>query len=245
MSQAPVPPRYPPGYQKQPQQPQQIPQPYAPQPGAPLPYPQTQPEGYLVNAPGQQPAYPQAGQPLDYLTPGAPGGGIWTYGNVLVMHKQAELPPQCIKCGAPGDGQPLKRKLSWHSPWIYLVILANLIIYIIVAAVVAQRATIYVGLCAKHRARRRMHMMIAWLLFAGAIVAFFVAGNLGRGNDDLVAGLIIGGICMILASLIWAVVVGQMIVTPHKIDPQYVWLKGVGPEYLAQFPPMPGGPQVL
>jgi len=245
MSQGPVPPRYPPQFPQQPQQGQpQIPQPYAPQPGAPLPYPPTQPDGYLVN-PGQQPAYPQAGQPLDYLTPGAAGGGIWTYGNILVMHRQAELPTQCIKCGAPGDGTLMKRKLSWHPSWAYLIILANLIIYIIVAAIISHRATIMVGLCPKHRARRRTHMLIAWLLFFAAIVAFFVAGNLGRGNDDLVAALIIGGITLILASLIWAVVVGQMIVTPYKIDPQYVWLKGVGKEYLDQFPPMPAGPQVL
>jgi hypothetical protein len=243
MSQGPVPPRYPPQFPQQPQP--QIPQPWPPQPGAaPASDPQTQQDGYLVAAPGEAPAYPQAGQPLNYLTPGAPAGGIWTYGSILVMHKQAELPPQCIKCGAPADGQPLKRKLSWHSSWVYALILVNLIIYIIVAAVISQRATILVGVCAKHRARRRTHMLIAWLLFFGSIVAFVVAGNLGRGNNDLVGGLIIGGVVLVLASLIWAVVVGQMIVTPYKIDPQYVWLKGVGPEYLAQFPPMPGGPQV-
>src|SRR5258706_2992849 len=97
MSQAPVPPRYPP----RPQQPQVPPQ-YPQQPGAPAPaYPQTQQEGFLVNVPGEPPSYPPGAQPLNYLTPGAPAGGIWTYGNILVMHRQAQLPPNCIKSGAP------------------------------------------------------------------------------------------------------------------------------------------------
>jgi len=162
------------------------------------------------------------------------------------MHRQAQLPPNCIICGAPGDRQLMKRKLTWHPWWVYLVILANLIIYIIVAAIISSRATIYVGVCARHRARRRLHMMIAWLLFIGSIVALITAANLGGGrrNGDLMAALIIGGIVMLLASLIWAVVISTMIVSPKKIDAQYVWLKGAGPEYLAQFPPMPGGPQL-
>src|SRR5215212_7562549 len=243
MSQGPVPPRYPPQFPQQPQQGQpQIPQPYAPQPGAPLPYPPTQPDGYLVNTPGQAPAYPQAGQPLAYLTPGAPSSGIWSYGNILVMHRQAELPPQCIKCGAPGDGIPMKRKLRWHSPWVYALILINLIVYVIVAVVISSRATIYVGVCARHRARRRLHIIIAWLLFFGSIAAYTVAVNVGagRGSAELMTGLFIGGSALVLASFFWAVVVGQMIVRPYKIDPQYVWLKGAGQEYLAQFPPMPG-----
>jgi hypothetical protein len=29
-------------------------------------------------------------------------------------------------------------------------------------------------------------------------------------------------------------------VEPHKIDSEYVWLSGVDPDYLAQFPPFPG-----
>jgi hypothetical protein len=222
-------------------QPQPYPQqPYAQQPYAQQPYPQ-QPG---APQPYQPQPYPGQIQTLEYLTPGAPAGGVWSYGNILVMHRQAQLPPTCIKCGAPGDGVPMKRKLTWHPWWVYLLILANLIIYIIVAAIVSSRATVYVGVCARHRAKRRTHLAIAWLLFLGALVAFFVAGNLGRGNDDLVAALVISGIVMILAALIWAVVISSMICTPYKIDPQYVWLKGAGAEYLAQFPPMPGGPQV-
>jgi hypothetical protein len=183
---------------------------------------------------------------LNYLTPGAPAGGIWTDGKILVMHRQAQLPPNCIKCNAPGDNRPLKRNLTWHAGWAYLIILLNLIIYIIVAAIISSRATIYVGLCPRHRARRRLHMMIAWILFIASIAALIAAANVGggRSSEGLIAGLMVGGFLLLLTSLIWAVVVSYMIVSPKKMDAQYIWLKGAGPEYLAQFPPMPTGPQV-
>ncbi len=78
------------------------PQPLPPQP-QPAPFPQNpSQQPYATQAPPPQlyppPSDPQQLETLNYVTPGAPAGGIWTYGGVLVMHKQAQLPPQCIKC---------------------------------------------------------------------------------------------------------------------------------------------------
>jgi len=223
MSQAPVPPRYPP---KVPQQPQQ----------APPQYPQAGQDDYLVNVPGQ----PQAAQPVSYYTPTAQhgAGGVWNYGGVLVMHKQAQLPPQCIKCCEPADGPPLKRKLTWHPGWVYLLILPGLLFYAIVAMAIQEKATVYVSLCEKHRARRRMHLYIVWGIFLASIAAFFLAGN--TRNQDSQAFLIIGGILGILISLIYAMILSRL-VSPDKIDAQYVWLKGINPQYVNQFPSMQQG----
>src|SRR3954471_6427408 len=127
MSQGPVPPRYPPPLPQQRQQAQpQIPQPYPQQPSPQQPYsqqppaltpayPPTQQDGFLVNVPGQVPAQPQGAPAINYYSATQEySGGIWNYGGTLVMHKQAQLPPQCIKCCAPIEGQPLKRKVYWH-----------------------------------------------------------------------------------------------------------------------------------
>ena len=224
MSQAPVPPRYPPKYPQQPQQ-QQQPQ--------PMPaYPQVGQEGYLVNVPGQ----PQAAQPISYYSPTAQyGGGVWNYGGVLVMHKQAQLPPQCIKCCAPAEGEPLKRKLTWHPGWVYLLILPGILIYAIVALAIQEKATVYVSLCEKHRARRRMNLWIAWLIFFGSIACFFIAANV-RGRDMPVYWTM-AGIFGILIALIYSVF-NSRVVTPDKIDAQYVWLKGICPQFVNQFPSM-------
>ena len=236
MSQGPVPPRYPPHFPQQPQ----VPQPYPQQPGAPMAaaYPQTQQEGYLVNVPSQAPApaYPQSAQPINYYSATQQhSGGIWRLGDTLVMHKQAQLPPQCIKCCTPIEGQPLKRSLSWHPSWVYLLILPGILIYAIVAMAISEKATVYVPLCEKHLAKRRMHLWIATGIFLASIGCFFLAAYVPRGQETI---WILIGFFGILASLIYAVINGRLVVTPDKIDAQYVWLKGVSPQFLDQFPSM-------
>jgi hypothetical protein len=225
MSQAPVPPRYPPKYPQQPQQ-------------QPAPYPQPGQEGYLVDLPGQASA-PQAAGPIEYFTPSAQhAGGVWNYGGVLVMHKQAQLPPQCIKCCSPIEGKPLKRKLTWHPGWVYILILPGILIYAIVALAIQEKATIHVPLCERHRARRRMHLWIATIIFFASLACFFMAANARRDMEGFWA---MAGFFGILISLIYAVINSRLVVTPDKIDTQYVWLKGACPQFVNQFPAMQQG----
>ena len=62
--------------------------------------------------------------------------GLWRQSNVLVMHKNAPLPPICLMSNEPST-QWLKRKLRWHQPWLFLLVLVNLLIYAIVASIMA------------------------------------------------------------------------------------------------------------
>src|SRR5690349_19000028 len=71
--------------------------------------------------------------------------GLWRQGNVLVMHKQAPLPPICLKSGLPAT-QWLRRNLQWHEPWLALTILAGVLVYVIIALIMTKRATILIGL---------------------------------------------------------------------------------------------------
>ena len=151
------------------------------------------------------------------------------------MHKQAQLPPQCIKCCAPADGPPLKRKVTWHPGWVYLLILPGILIYAIVAMAIQEKATIYVSLCQKHRAQRRLNLLVAWGFFVGSLACFFAAAIV-RGRD-LPAYLTIAGFFGILISLIYAVI-NSRVVQPFKMDAQYVWLKGICPQFVNQFPAM-------
>ena len=161
-------------------------------------------------------------------------GGVWRDGKILVMHKQAVLPDRCVKCNAPANGDRLRRSLSWHYPAIYLVILAGLLIYVIVALCVRKRAKIDVGICQAHRSRRRRGILAAWLVCLAGVIAIFV----GSIRATLVVLIPVGSL-MLLASLIMGVVISS-IVSTKKIDDNYVWLKGVNYEYLAQLPPVHG-----
>jgi hypothetical protein len=155
--------------------------------------------------------------------------GMWRQNSTLVMAKNAQLPALCVKCGEPVAAADFKRRLRWHHPALYLVLLLNWLCYVIVALCVRKQATIHVGLCPTHRAKRRSAIILSWaLLSLGIMLVVF-----GLSNDLLnLAGL--GGL-NILGALIYAAVAVPL-VRVKKIDEHFIWLKGVDESYLAQLP---------
>jgi energy-converting hydrogenase Eha subunit A len=166
-----------------------------------------------------------------------PGHGVWRQGNQLVMTRDAQLPYVCIKTNRPANGW-LRRNLYWHSPWIYLVILTGVLIYIIVALIVRQTAKIQVPLCRERIVRRRWTIAVAWLTVLGGIVMIFV--GLGSDTRQPSKGLIaFSGLIVFLTGAIAGAVLAR-IVAPARITKDYIWLKGAHPAYLASLPPFEG-----
>ncbi len=161
-----------------------------------------------------------------------PGSGIWRDGSTLVMTKDAQLPDRCVKCNAFTDGR-LRRKFTWHHPAIYLLIFVALLIYFIVAMVTRKRATVDLGLCDEHRAKRRTYIWISWLLALGGIAGFVLAILANDGTPAFI------GVLLLLTAIVFAVITTRL-VYPSKIDDRFVWLKGVNAEYLNQLPSWPG-----
>jgi hypothetical protein len=160
------------------------------------------------------------------------GVTVWRNENVLVMLPDSHLPPRCVKCNAPAEEPTKIRKVYWHHPAVYLLILLNLIIYAIVAAIVRKRALVAPGLCADHKRRRRVGLTVGWLgvIFAMAIM------TIGAGYDR---GSFLGlGVLLMLGSTIAGIYLSRIVVA-ERIGKDYVWLKGCGAEYLDSMPPLP------
>ena len=178
--------------------------------------------------------------PAAFMAPQQPGlEGLWRQGNTLIMHKQAPLPPICVKSNQLAT-QWLKRKVQWHSPWVGLTVLISPLIYIIVALIVTKRATIHIGLTEEWFARRRTRMLIAWgIALAGLCLMVLGIAVAGRPGLDGV------GIITVLLSVILFIsagVYGQYacrLVYPSRIDETFVWLKGVNPDFLDRLPAWP------
>jgi hypothetical protein len=180
-------------------------------------------------------APPPAGIVLEdgYVLPPPPSGGIWRDKKTLVMVKEALLPDRCVKCNAPANGIRLRRRLSWHHPLLYLLVLIALLIYAILAAALSKRATIEIGMCAEHFKSRRLKVTIGWILLAGGLLLAPIA----FANDYPLIGVL--GLTVFLFALIWLIVVSR-VVTPRKIDDHLVWLNGINSSYLAELPPWQG-----
>jgi len=160
-------------------------------------------------------------------------GGAWRDGTVLVLSPDASLPQRCVKCNEPAEQPSKRRRVYWHSPWIYLLILVNILIYAIVAIIARKKAVIAPGLCATHKARRRIGVSIAWaLLFIGLIALF-----MGGANRN--PGAALGGILLILIAAVVSMSVARVL-RAKRIDSRYVRLKGCGTAFLDSMPRFPG-----
>src|SRR5687767_13019351 len=102
-------------------------------------HPALQPGWGQPPAGGASPVIPYAA-PLYGQTGSAEAA--WRQGDLLVVRKGARLPHACVKCGLPGDGRPLRRTYYWHEPWVYITILAGLLVYVIIALVLRQSGQI-------------------------------------------------------------------------------------------------------
>lgn len=171
-------------------------------------------------------------------SPGENGFMVWRQDHLLVMHKDSRMPDRCVKSNQPAEGCTLKRKLSWHHPLIYLVLLINLLIYIVVAIAVQKTATIYIGLTREWAARRRRRILIAWSVAIIGIVVMFI-GFTGLDKTSPLVWLIPVGIVGWLGAIVYGIV-GARLVVPTKITDTYVWLKGIHPDYLAELSEWPG-----
>jgi len=157
---------------------------------------------------------------------------IWRKQKLLVMTKQAMLPNRCIKCNERADTY-LKRNLRWHHPALYLLIFGGVLFYFIFALVIGKTATVTVGLCGDHSAARKRDIVISLAVVVLSIGSFYLAAV----TDE--AGFAILGALMFLSGVIYGVVMTR-VVTPRKIDDQYVWLQGVTTSYLQEFPEWTG-----
>jgi hypothetical protein len=164
--------------------------------------------------------------------------GLWRKGDLLVMHKRTPLPARCVKSNMPADRR-LKRNLYWHHPAIYLSILISILVYIILAVVLRKSATIHIALSEEWFARRRRVIFISWLLSLGSIGTFFT--GVALVEQDWAVALLALSPLVFLVGILWGLIGARMVVA-KRISDEYVWLKGVCPEFLDGLPHWPHTP---
>lgn len=155
--------------------------------------------------------------------------GISWDGATLVVQRGASMPTdRCVRCGRPADGRPIRRKLQWHHPAIYLALLVNVLVYLVIALVLTKRMTLEFGICAEDRSKRFQAMTILSLMaLAGPLISVALCVGLGTEEVAGVSALVGGGI--LLAALVGLVLCQGSInlVRPTRIDDREARLTGV------------------
>src|SRR5260221_12909174 len=107
-------------------------------------------------------------------------------GKSVVIPKGGDLPRRCIICNDHAETPVKKKKLYWHTTWLYLLILFNILIYAVVALIARKSIEVSPGFCTEHASVRRRR--IGGFLACG--VAGIVAGTI-MWNYEIVGGAIV------------------------------------------------------
>lgn len=183
--------------------------------------------------------------PQSFHTPLTASGisqGIWRDGKKLVVHRDAVLPPICVKTNEPSV-RKIKRKYYWRHPAVLSLVLLNVLIYIIVAMAIRKRHDLEVPVSEETADNRRNWMAIGWIISLGAIGLCIasIAWMLEPANNSLagygVGGLILSGITLIVGAFFGARAAG--ILYPKKMTGSATWFNGAHWEYLERFPEVP------
>lgn len=197
---------------------------------------------------GDLPSNPYAAPSTD-LSMALPqsSGGVFRMNGKMVMHRQAVLPPRCIKTGAPAE-TAVSKTLYWHHPALFLLVIPGLLVYAIVALLVRKSMTFAFPLTNRARGKLRMRLTLGVICLFSAFGAMFggiaLASDNGQGGDNGIFALL--GVILFFVLLFTSIFFFTMarIVTPIKITDQFTVVKGVAPEYLALLPDWPYGPVV-
>ena len=158
--------------------------------------------------------------------------GVWRLGSRVVTAVNHDLPDRCFKCNAPTQ-KKLKRKLYWHHPAWYFMILAGLLIYVIVAICVRKTSVTHVGLCPHHAKRRWILIATTWGGVLASVFLFFASANFENPGPCVITGVV-----LLLASIVTGILARP--IAPVKIDQEHVHLKGAGSEFLTSLPEFRG-----
>lgn len=174
---------------------------------------------------------------LAYALPSQPANAnIFASGNDLVMAKNVVSPARCVKCNAPAAHR-WSKTLYWHNPGLYILILfPGLLIYAIVALCVRKSGRVTLFLCPAHAARRRRNLMWAWMIALAGVASIYGAVWAGNSRDrsiqDWTPLFLFSSIVLIIGGIVCGIFASR-VVSPRRIDDQFLTLRGAGQAFLS------------
>jgi hypothetical protein len=147
-----------------------------------------------------------------------------------------DLPPVCAKCGQPAEVHP-KKTFSWHPPWVIVLILAGLLIYVIVAVILTKRMTVPLPFCERHRNYWRNRSIFIYGGLLGllllAVIGVIIASALDPRGQDTSLGLVcVGSGVLFLVWLIAAAIMQTTSIRPNEITDRSITLVGLSRDFV-------------
>lgn len=124
---------------------------------------------------------------------GLPSSGVWRDKSKMIVTHDSALPDRFIKCNAPALGPRLRKKLTWHHPALYLLLLVALLIALIVTLILRKTMIVELGLCEEHMKTHRRNVLITWGLIGGGGACILLAAMAEEGAFVFGRNVVDGG----------------------------------------------------
>jgi hypothetical protein len=151
-----------------------------------------------------------------------PGVGVWREGTLLVVHRDAVLPPICVKSGRPAS--------EWIEVTLPAIDMLNL----------GQTKTVFrVPLSARARWMRSYGASFALVL--AVIAAVLIPFTWAVGPPPLEPLGLFTGTCIVTALIcVLQAIMLRQVISFVRLKGSYFWFSGAHRRFLAQLPPWPG-----
>jgi hypothetical protein len=154
--------------------------------------------------------------------------------------EEGDLPEVCMRCGAPATVRKRRMFVS-HPLWVYLLLPAGYLPYVIVAAVLTQRVRCYTHFCPQHKNHWLFRGLIVWCAFV-ALLALIVGSfaivismeqQLGKDTTGSLFGfLCIGSTLLMFCWLISIPIMQLTAIHPGEVTERRLTLKCVSPAFV-------------
>jgi hypothetical protein len=160
---------------------------------------------------------------------------VWRQGDLLVAHRHALFPDNCIICNQPANSHSAKKMVFWHTPMLLPILLLSLPFYVVFALIFKRTLRLEVPLCSRHYWQRNILTFVGVCLVPISIWMIYIAISMSKPPLILsgILTIIVGGLLTGWArNPIWAT----------RIRGDFALIRGINSKMLDDLPDWKGDP---
>jgi hypothetical protein len=154
---------------------------------------------------------------------------------VVIPVSGGKLPLRCVKTNQPvTDDRAPSKTLYWCTPWVFLALLANILILAILYFVLRKKVIVDIPLSVEGQRIVTRHKTIAWLSFFLGLGLLFWGITIVNTSDEGPI-FMIAGFLLMLGSLVYGGRKAQAL-RVAKLRNGQAWLVGATPAFVGSLP---------
>ncbi len=154
---------------------------------------------------------------------------------IVIPVSGGNLPLRCVKTNQPvTEDRAMRKTLYWCTPWVFLALLANLLILAILYFVLRKKVIIDIPLSLEGQRIVTRHKTITWLsFFSGiAVIIWGIATAISTATGPII---LIAGFLILLAALVYGGRKAHAL-RVAKLRNGQAWLVGATPAFVGSLP---------